>query len=293
MLNYDTLLSSYDDKLTLMQWLKKVEAALAGAALASVSIEQPTETSAVLTFHFADGTALSSPSLILPKGEQGESVKSAYIKDGNLHLVLTNGDDLGAGNMFNGDVTLSGNLTAAEVTAGDITAADVTADGVDARSIKTPMLTSDKPEISAEKPVVEVMDGYSFERGYSGSTYDINVTYASAVKNGNKLTLALAFSIKLKSDTIDDAFPIVGKFTIPSSLFNRLVPDVNGRVDYKRVIFVKDIPDSSLIPLVMTSYKKEGKVNIDIIAPNDALSLNKIYYSRYEVTFLLSDNMAA
>ena len=72
MINYETILSSYDNKLTLMQWLNKVELALKNASLSSVSISQPTTTTAVLTFHFADGTSLDSPSLVLPQGPQGE-----------------------------------------------------------------------------------------------------------------------------------------------------------------------------------------------------------------------------
>lgn len=71
MINYQTILSSFDNKLTLMQWLNKVEDALKGGSLASVSLSQPTATTAVLTFHFADGTSLDSPSLVLPQGPQG------------------------------------------------------------------------------------------------------------------------------------------------------------------------------------------------------------------------------
>ena len=71
MINYQTILSSFDNKLTLMQWLNKVEDALKGGSLASVSISQPTSTTAVLTFVFADGSSLESPTLVLPQGPQG------------------------------------------------------------------------------------------------------------------------------------------------------------------------------------------------------------------------------
>lgn len=71
MINYQTIISNFDNKLTLMQWLNKVEDALKGGSLASVSLSQPTATTAVLTFHFADGTSLDSPSLVLPQGPQG------------------------------------------------------------------------------------------------------------------------------------------------------------------------------------------------------------------------------
>lgn len=110
MINYETILSNYDDRLTLMQWLKKVELALMAAALASVTITQPTDDTAVFNFQFADGTSLSSPSLNLPRGPQG--VQGAQGEQGaqgvgvsnvtinsNSHLIvtLTNGVEIDAG----------------------------------------------------------------------------------------------------------------------------------------------------------------------------------------------------
>ena len=110
MINYETILSNYDDKLTLMQWLKKVEEALADASLSSVTISQPTETTAVLNFQFADGTSVSSPSLNLPRGLQGEQGEqgeqgaqgvgvSNVTINSNSHLIvtLTNGVEIDAG----------------------------------------------------------------------------------------------------------------------------------------------------------------------------------------------------
>lgn len=110
MINYETILSNYDDRLTLMQWLKKVEAALMAAALASVTITQPSDDTAVFNFVFADGTSVSSPSLNLPRGPQGEQgtqgeqgaqgvgVSNVTINS-NSHLIvtLTNGVEIDAG----------------------------------------------------------------------------------------------------------------------------------------------------------------------------------------------------
>ena len=72
MINYQTILSNFNNKLTLMQWLNKVEDALRNGSLSSVEVSQPTETTAVFKFIFADGTYLESPELTLPRGEQGE-----------------------------------------------------------------------------------------------------------------------------------------------------------------------------------------------------------------------------
>lgn len=80
MINYQTILSSFGNKLTLMQWLNKVEDALKKGSLSSVTISQPTTTTAILTFVFADGTSLDSPTLTLPRGPQGPQGEAG--KDG-------------------------------------------------------------------------------------------------------------------------------------------------------------------------------------------------------------------
>ena len=73
MINYETILSTFDDKLTLMQWLQKVEEALQGAGLERVDITQVTPTTAVFKFTFADGTSLTTPSITLPRGPKGDT----------------------------------------------------------------------------------------------------------------------------------------------------------------------------------------------------------------------------
>lgn len=79
MINYETILSTADNKLTLMQWLQKVEDALKNASLDSVTASQPSATTLVMTFHFADGTTLESPSIVLPKGAKGDPGQSVKI----------------------------------------------------------------------------------------------------------------------------------------------------------------------------------------------------------------------
>ena len=71
MLNYDTILSSFDDKVTLMQWLKKVESALQDASATGFEVVQTSETTAKLKLLFADGSTLESDEMTLPRGPQG------------------------------------------------------------------------------------------------------------------------------------------------------------------------------------------------------------------------------
>lgn len=108
MLNYETLLSSYDDKLTLMQWLKKVEAALNDASAVSFNVNKKGDATLTFSIVFEDGSEIESGEIVL---QQGESVESAAIVNGHLILTLTNGDELDAGQLLNGDLNVNGNLT--------------------------------------------------------------------------------------------------------------------------------------------------------------------------------------
>lgn len=72
MINLQTLLSAFDEKGTLLKWLKKVETALANATLENVQVVVVDETHIKMKFVFADGTSVESPSITLPRGPQGE-----------------------------------------------------------------------------------------------------------------------------------------------------------------------------------------------------------------------------
>lgn len=102
MLNYETILSSYDDRLTLLQWLKKVEAALAGASLNDFAVSYEGNGNYKFKAHFADGSEVESNLVAL------QGVENVYIAAGNeLHFVLTDGEDINAGNiLLNGTLTL-------------------------------------------------------------------------------------------------------------------------------------------------------------------------------------------
>ena len=71
MINLQTLLSTFDEKGTLLKWLKKVEATLANASLETVQVVVVDATHIKMKFVFADGTSVESPSITLPRGSQG------------------------------------------------------------------------------------------------------------------------------------------------------------------------------------------------------------------------------
>lgn len=97
MINDNTILSSFDDKPTLLEWLKKVEDALKTDTATAVSVENPSANTYVFKITFADGTTLSSGNVVFP-----DSVKDVSIKNG--HIIVTsvggNVEDLGVLNPY-------------------------------------------------------------------------------------------------------------------------------------------------------------------------------------------------
>lgn len=96
MINKETIISVYDEKLTLLQWLKSVNKALDEAVLTNVEIEQRGNATFVFVFTFEDGTQVVSNEIVVNKGD---SVESASIVNGHLILTLTNENTIDAGDI--------------------------------------------------------------------------------------------------------------------------------------------------------------------------------------------------
>lgn len=72
MIKLNTILSSFDDKATLLKWLKKVEKALAESVLESITAVNVTATTKKLVFHFADESTIETPAFTV-KGDKGDT----------------------------------------------------------------------------------------------------------------------------------------------------------------------------------------------------------------------------
>ena len=114
MINDQTILSSFDDKPTLLEWLKKVEDALKTDTATAVSVENPSANTYVFKITFADGTTLSSGNVVFP-----DSVKDVSIKNG--HIIVTsvggNVEDLGALNPYADTIVLNAVTNDVEINA--------------------------------------------------------------------------------------------------------------------------------------------------------------------------------
>ena len=147
MINYETILSLFDDKLTLLEYLTKIEKALKDSTLTDITVEQPSETTAIFTFVFENGDTITTPAVTLPRGLQGEkgdkgdkgnkgdkgdkgdngvSVVSAHFNN-QFHLILTlsNNTSIDAGKVKNcyiadvGVLTIGGETTSFSLSATD------------------------------------------------------------------------------------------------------------------------------------------------------------------------------
>lgn len=77
MINWQSILSSFDDKPTLLEWLKKVQKALNESALTTVTVTQEKAgrvNSITLTFNFQDGTKIVAPAFTVQDGKDGEGI---------------------------------------------------------------------------------------------------------------------------------------------------------------------------------------------------------------------------
>lgn len=74
MINWKSILSSFDDKPTLLEWLKKVQKALNESALTTVTVTQEKAdrvNTITLSFNFQDGTKIVAPAFTVQDGADG------------------------------------------------------------------------------------------------------------------------------------------------------------------------------------------------------------------------------
>lgn len=72
MINYETILSAFDGKPTLLQWLQKVEKALTDSTLTSVDCVNVDDAHIKFTFNFADGSTIDTPQVYVKPGVDGK-----------------------------------------------------------------------------------------------------------------------------------------------------------------------------------------------------------------------------
>lgn len=101
MINWQSILSSFDDKLTLLEWLKKVQKALNESALTTVTVTQEKAgrvNSITLSFNFQDGTKIVAPAFTVQDGVDGIGITdlvNTNLTSGNLVVTYNTTDGIG------------------------------------------------------------------------------------------------------------------------------------------------------------------------------------------------------
>ena len=160
MINFNTILSSYDERGTLLKWLKSLQEALEGGALSTVTTTTGDDY-VIFHFIFADGTSVDSPSIPLeagPQGPQGEP--------GPQGAPGVDGEDGAAATVEIGTVTTLAPGADATVTNSGTSAAAVLNFGIPQGA------TGDPGEIVEQ--IVPVESTTTASRAYSKNDYFIN-----------------------------------------------------------------------------------------------------------------------
>ena len=133
--------------------------------------------------------------------------------------------------------------------------------------------------------IIENMSGYTMTNLSPTIT---KAVYGSTVKNGNKLTIAYAFTINKGVDGTGN--PNLLRVVLPSKIRPKLIPWTDNLIEQKSVKLFKS--QWSSVDLQIAVVKDATGLFLQLYAINN-LDAQTDYYGRIEMTFLLSDNMAA
>ena len=147
------------------------------------------------------------------------------------------------------------------------------------------------PSVKADE-ILENMEGYSFVKATAVTNLEIEHVYASVVKTGNKITFVSAMNFT-RTGTVNEN-QNMGYFKMPASIGSKLIPSQIGSIDYLDVRQVTAEKTGWELVDMPVYVRKTDDTQIGLSAGSGGLvnlTLNTKYYCRYEVTFLLSDNM--
>lgn len=125
--------------------------------------------------------------------------------------------------------------------------------------------------------------------GYSGNVNIGTGKYFGIVKNGNKLTISLFGEIEKNTVSYN-----VATLYVPAEIYNKLVGGFTSSVylDVKNVLAISSLLDTGANIRALMYKTDDSTHRIDInFYGLDTLDEDTTYVYRYEVTFLLSDNL--
>lgn len=220
---------------------------------------------------YVSNVAINASGHLICTLSNGDTIDAGLIKqvtgfsiDGSQHLIVTYNDssttDLGA--IFSGNISISGNLTVS----GSISGSAITGDSI-----------------------IENMSGYSISAlAVSNTKWTIDPVYLGVCKNGNKLTIVYALNIT----RLDSEHDInLMQLSLPASVGAALYPTNIGGQNVLSNQVIQAFSGEKAYVNVFGEMYKQGASGVRLWLLGDNLVVNTKYYVRYEVTYLLSENL--
>lgn len=171
---------------------------------------------------------------------------------------------------------------------------DLTVDGITSKGIANTGNIANIGDIGTTGKItggeiVENMSGYSYQAATPVAEVTQVVTYIGAVKNGNKLTVVMAKTVE-RTDNVDAGFVTLGYINIPKAVGDKLYPVLGNWLSMQLIYCGSGYNTGVSLPgLCIKNTDQQLRFNLYNI---NSLTLNTTYYVRFEVTFLLSENVA-
>ena len=251
MINWETIKSLYNDKPTLLQWLKKVEAALAASVLQVVDVEKVSVSEIKLNFVFEDGTNIETPTIALPY-----EIQNVAIVNGHLILTLESGETLDAGNLG----AVSGfSIDAAQhliVTYQDGTSQDLGA------------IFQGNVNINGNLTTTGYIKPSAFELDYditlSNVAQGLTAYYAHTRISNGKLSIVVGL-YNVSSTPIDaETYQQVGTIPLSADVLNRLTPFISDVLAADNKYLTSVTGDLSDKPITMTISKAASGLRLHL-----------------------------
>lgn len=139
--------------------------------------------------------------------------------------------------------------------------------------------------------IIENMSGYSFEK-LTKTNVQIVTTYAGIVKNGNKVTFVCSGTLQRSGDLTGWNCPL-GRFHFPKEIGLKLYPTKLGgtsALSFGSLALFKTYAESIEVPCIV--IKDSNTAFTTNVYQLNNTTIDTPYLFRFEITFLLSDNMA-
>lgn len=221
----NTIVSTTDRKVTLLQWLKSVEKALKDSTITGIELIDKGSNAYSLRLSFEDGSNIETEPVTLL-----QPIKAGAIENGHLFITLTDGTRIDCGSVgaslgptiVYGDFSVNGN---------------VISDSIKSGSFLMPKATEE--QIDRDLPLVPTKTG---EMATNGT---ISVNYSHVRNSNGKLSIVVLLSYKCNTDftktTNEMLFNSINIY-LPASIMSKIFPIESGTDTYRNVLANKITP---------------------------------------------------